>query len=72
MIKVWLLITAMSLQGWPSVKYTGELFMDEQTCETKRIYVENKSIEGALKRGYSAVHVETWCLETSMFNPSSI
>ena len=48
MIKVWLLVTAMSLQGWPSVKYSAELFMNEQTCEAKRIYVENQSIEGAL------------------------
>ena len=72
MIKVWLLVTAMSLQGWPSVKYSGELFMNEQTCEAKRVYVENQSIEGALQRGYSAVHVETWCLETLMFTPNSI
>jgi hypothetical protein len=41
MIKIWLLISMISMPGMPSVKHTAELWFDEAKCEARRVDIEN-------------------------------
>lgn len=69
MIKAWLLITMISVQGWPSVKTTSEVHFSEPACEARRIHNENMLTDIALEQGIESIWVETWCHETHMFIP---
>ena len=66
-IKIWLLISMVSMPGMPSVKHTAELWFDEPKCEARRIDIENRLYNAAAEQGINPVYVETWCLESNMF-----
>jgi len=67
MIKIWLLISMISMPGMPSVKHTAELWFDEAKCEARRIVIENSIIDMATEQGINPVYTQTWCLESNMF-----
>ena len=67
MIKIWLLISMISMPGMPSVKHTAELYFDQDKCESRRIVMENRIADLALEQGINPVYTQTWCLESSMF-----
>tara|TARA_R100000951_G_scaffold109271_1_gene106179 strand:- start:51 stop:269 length:219 start_codon:yes stop_codon:yes gene_type:complete len=67
MIKIWLLISMVSMPGMPTVKHTAELWFDEPNCETRRIDIENRLHDKADLEGLNPIFVHTWCLESSMF-----
>ena len=66
-IKIWLLISMVSMPGMPSVKHTAELWFDEPKCEARRIDIENVLYNTAADQGINPVYIETWCLESNMF-----
>jgi len=66
-IKIWLLISMVSMPGMPSVKHTAELWFDEPKCEARRIDIENVLYNTAAEQGINPVYIETWCLESNMF-----
>ena len=66
-IKIWLLISMVSMPGMPSVKHTAELWFDEPKCESRRIDIENGLYNAAAEQGLNPVFVQTWCLESNMF-----
>ena len=70
-IKIWLLVSMISMPGMPSVKHTAELWFDEPKCETRRVDLENKFYEAAAGQGLDPVWIHTWCLESSMFSISN-
>lgn len=41
MIKIWLLISMISMPGMPSVKHQAELYFEQEKCEARRIVMEN-------------------------------
>ena len=67
MIKIWLLITMLSVQGWPSVKTTSEVWFSEEECQMKRVKDERELEKAALQSGVEAFWFDSWCLETDMF-----
>jgi hypothetical protein len=68
MIKIWLLISMISMPGMPSVKHTAELYFDQDKCESRRIVIkENRIVDMATEQGINPVYTQTWCLESSMF-----
>jgi len=67
MIKIWLLISMVSMPGWPSVKHNAEVWFDETKCENRRIEVENKLYDIGSMQGHEVLFVQTWCLESDMF-----
>jgi hypothetical protein len=67
MIKIWLLISMISMPGMPSVKHTAELWFDEAKCEARRVVMENSIIDMATEQGINPVYTQTWCLESNMF-----
>ena len=67
MIKIWLLISMISMPGMPSVKHTAELWFDEAKCEARRVVLENSIIDMATEQGINPVYTQTWCLESNMF-----
>ena len=67
MIKIWLLISMISMPGMPSVKHTAELYFDQDKCESRRIVIENSIIDMATEQGINHVYTQTWFLESSMF-----
>jgi len=67
MIKIWLLISMISMPGMPSVKHTAELYFDQEKCEARRIVMENNIYDMAAEQGLNPVFTQTWCLESSMF-----
>ena len=67
MIKIWLLISMISMPGMPSVKHTAELWFDEAKCEARRVVIENSIIDMATEQGINPVYTQTWCLESNMF-----
>ena len=66
-IKIWLLISMVSMPGMPSVKHTAELWFDEPKCEARRIDIENVLYNTAAEQGINPVYIETWCLESNKF-----
>ena len=66
-IKIWLLISMISLPGMPSVKHTAELYFNQDICENRRVIIENSIYNRAEETGIIPVYVETWCLESNMF-----
>jgi hypothetical protein len=72
MLKIWLLIIMTSTPNWPSVKTLAEVHFTEQSCQARQPVVEEILIDKGLRQGYSAIWVETWCLETDMFNPNKV
>jgi hypothetical protein len=71
MIKIWLMLSIVSIPGMPTVKHTAELFFDPYRCEARRIIVENKLNDTAFENNIGPIYVQTWCLESSMFVKSS-
>ena len=67
MIKIWLLISMISMPGMLSVKHTAELWFDQEKCEARRIVMENSIINMATEQGINPVYTQTWCLESNMF-----
>ena len=67
MIKIWLLISMISMPGMPSVKHTAELYFDQEKCEAWRIVMENSIHDMAAEQGINPVYTQTWCLESNMF-----
>ena len=67
MIKIWLLISMISMPGMPSVKHQAELYFEQEKCEARRIVMENNIYDLAAKQGINPVCTQTWCLESSMF-----
>ena len=67
MIKIWLLISMISMPGMPSVKHTAELYFDQKKCEARRVNVENILYDTATKQGINPIYTQTWCLESNMF-----
>jgi hypothetical protein len=70
-IKIWLLISMVSLPGMPSVKHTAELYFNQDICENRRVVIENSIYDRAAETGINPVYVETWCLESNMFVENS-
>ena len=68
MIKIWLLISMITMPGWPSVKHQAEVWLDEAKCEDRRIEIENELHKIALEQGHETLFVQTWCLESGMFS----
>ena len=66
-IKIWLLISMVSMPGMPTVKHTAELWFDEPKCEARRVDIENVLYNTAAEQGINPVYIETWCLESNMF-----
>ena len=66
-IKIWCLISMVSMPGMPSVKHTAELWFDSPKCEARRVDIENGLYNAAAEQGLNPVFVQTWCLESSMF-----
>ena len=64
-IKIWLLISMVSMPGMPSVKHTAELWFDGPKCEARRIDIENRLYNAAAEQGINPVYVETCLLYTS-------
>jgi hypothetical protein len=50
----------------------AEVHFTEQSCQARQPVVEEILIDKGLRQGYSAIWVETWCLETDMFNPNKV
>ena len=67
MIKIWLLISMISMPGMPTVKHTAEMWFDEKKCENRRVVIENNLYDVAAEQGLNPIFVQTWCLESSMF-----
>ncbi len=67
MIKIWLLISMVSMPGMPTVKHTAEMWFDEKTCENRRVVIENNLYDAAAEQGLNPIFVQTWCLESGMF-----
>ena len=67
MIKIWLLISIISIPGMPTVRHTAELYFDQDKCESRRIVMENRIADLALEQGINPVYTQTWCLESAMF-----
>tara|TARA_R110002050_G_scaffold62205_5_gene136903 strand:+ start:172 stop:390 length:219 start_codon:yes stop_codon:yes gene_type:complete len=67
MIKIWLLISMVSMPGMPSVKHTAELWFDKTKCEVRRVNIENDLQNKAEAQGFNPFFVHTWCLESAMF-----
>ena len=67
MIKIWLLISMVSMPGMPSVKHTAELWFDEPKCEARRVDIENALYNAAAEQEINPVYIETWGLESNMF-----
>ncbi len=67
MIKIWLLISIISIPGMPTVRHTAELYFDQDKCESRRIVMENSIIDRAVQQGINPIYTQTWCLESSMF-----
>ena len=70
-IKIWLLISMVSLPGMPSVKHTAELYFNQDICENRRVVIENSIYARAEETGINPVYVKTWCLESNMFVENS-
>jgi hypothetical protein len=66
-IKIWLLVSMISMPGLPTVKHTAELWFDGPKCEARRVDLENKFYDAAAEQGINPVWLHTWCLESSMF-----
>jgi|TARA_R100001163_G_C4885449_1_gene80847 hypothetical protein len=66
-IKIWLLISMLSVPGMPTVKHNAELWFDKDKCEARRIVIENDLNKAASIQGINPIFVHTWCLESSMF-----
>ena len=62
MIKIWLLISMISMPGMPSVKHTAELWFDESKCEARRVDIENVLYNTAAEQGINPVYIETCVL----------
>ncbi len=67
MIKIWLLISMISMPGIPTVKHTAEMWFDEKKCENRRVVIENNLYDAAAEQGLNPLFVQTWCLESGMF-----
>ena len=67
MIKIWLLISMVSMPGMPTVKHTAEMWFDEKKCENRRVVIENNLYDAAAEQGLNPIFVQTWCLESGMF-----
>jgi hypothetical protein len=67
MIKIWLLISMISMPGMPTVKHTAEMWFDEKKCENRRVVIENNLYDAAAEQGLNPIFVQTWCLESGMF-----
>ena len=67
MIKIWLLISMISMPGMPSVKHQAELYFEQEKCEARRVVMENNIYDLAAKQGINPVYTQTWCLESNMF-----
>ena len=68
-IKIWLLVTILSTPSWPSVRTIAEVWFEEESCENRKIIVENEAVDMAMSRGYNPIFVDTACIETEMFIP---
>jgi len=68
MIKIWLLVTMLSVPGWPSVKTTQEVWFSEESCNSRKIENEVRLGDIALQSGVKLFWVEAWCIETAMFS----
>ena len=71
MIKIWLLLSVISLPGMHSVKHQAEMYFNEEVCENRRVIIENTIYDRAVETGINPVFVQTWCLESSMFHSGS-
>ena len=60
-IKIWLLISMISLPGMPSVKHTAELYFNQDICENRRVIIENSSYNRTEATAINPVFLETWC-----------
>jgi len=66
-IKIWLLISMISMPGMSSVKHTAELYFDQEKCEARRVDIENVLYDAAAEQGINPIYTQTWCLESNMF-----
>ena len=57
----------LSVQGWPSVKTTSEVWFSEEECQMKRVKNERELEKAALQSVVEAFWFDSWCLETDMF-----
>tara|TARA_R100000005_G_scaffold68289_1_gene36256 strand:+ start:456 stop:644 length:189 start_codon:yes stop_codon:yes gene_type:complete len=57
MIKIWLLISMISMPGMPSVKHQAELYFEQEKCEARRIVMENNIYDLAAKQGIKILSI---------------
>lgn len=68
MIKIWILITMISVQGWPTVKTNQEVWFDKVTCEINKIQRIKMLETIAFEEGIETFWIDGWCIETIMFD----
>lgn len=68
MIKIWILVTMISVQGWPTVKTNQEVWFDKVTCEINKIQRIKMLETIAFEEGIETFWIDGWCIETNMFD----
>ena len=67
MIKVFMAIIITSMPHWPSVKYQGYLYPDEETCvESTKIYVQEFK-DYANRPGDHDAHFSSFCFQIESY-----
>ena len=67
MVKVFMAIIITSMPNWPSVKYQGYLYPDEETCiESTKIYVEEFK-DYAKRQGDHDAHFSSFCFQIESY-----
>ena len=67
MIKVFMEIIITSMPHWPSVKYQGYLYPDEETCvESTKIYVQEFK-DYAKRQGDHDAHFSSFCFQIESY-----
>ena len=67
MVKVFMAIIITSMPNWPSVKYQGYLYPDEETCiESTKIYVQEVKAY-AKRQGDHDAHFSSFCFQIESY-----
>ena len=67
MVKVFMAIIITSMPNWPSVKYQGYLYPDEETCiESTKIYVQEFK-DYAKRQGDQDAHFSSFCFQIESY-----
>jgi hypothetical protein len=68
MITVWFLIALISFPGVPVINYKGYYaYHSKEECEMQKISLENFIVDRELRKGKTAMFVNSYCLEMQAF-----